>query len=137
MGDVLEALPTTPKGRIRALCIPGKRGRKPTPANYPLDVIRPTTRGDCEGGERPCRWVSCRHHLFLDVTSAGNLKLNFPHLEPDELEESCSLDVAASGGRLLEEVGGLMNLTRERIRQFEVDASNHMVDGMKRFKEPT
>ena len=32
---------------------------------------------------------------------------------------SCALDVAEKGGITLEEVGAIMNLTRERIRQVE------------------
>ena len=34
--------------------------------------------------------------------------------------ETCSLDVADRGGITLEEVGEILNLTRERIRQVEV-----------------
>jgi Sigma-70, region 4 len=84
------------------------------------EVRRPTTRADCLEGERPCPFVSCRHHLYLDVSPAtGSVKLNFPDLEPDEMQHSCSLDVADSGGATLEEVGAIMNLTRERARQIE------------------
>jgi hypothetical protein len=36
--------------------------------------------------------------------------------------ESCALDVADRGGTTLEDVGAIMNLTRERIRQVEVKA---------------
>ena len=32
------------------------------------------------------------------------------------------MDVAERGGITLEEVGGLMNLTRERVRQLEAEA---------------
>jgi hypothetical protein len=39
-----------------------------------------------------------------------------------ELGESCALDVADRGGTTLEDVGAIMNLTRERIRQVEVKA---------------
>jgi DNA-directed RNA polymerase sigma subunit (sigma70/sigma32) len=49
----------------------------------------------------------------------GSIKINFPDKEVHELEESCALDVAERGGITLEEVGSLMNLTRERIRQLE------------------
>ena len=48
------------------------------------------------------------------------MKLNFPDLEPWELQHTCSLDVAERGGITLEEVGVITNLTRERIRQVEV-----------------
>lgn len=84
-------------------------------------VPRPRSRKECASGIRPCPFVSCRHHLYLDVNEEkGSLKLNFPDLEVWELPETCSLDVADRGGMTLEEVGEIMNLTRERIRQVEV-----------------
>ncbi|MCA9588916.1 MAG: hypothetical protein KC657_26555 [Myxococcales bacterium] len=84
-------------------------------------VERPKTRAECIGGERPCPFVSCKHHLYLDVSArTGAIKLNFPDLEVWEMNETCALDVADRGGTTLEEVGAIMNLTRERIRQVEV-----------------
>jgi len=88
--------------------------------NYPRDVQRPRTRGDCMFAPRPCPWVSCRWHLFLDVNHVGSIKLNFPDLEPWELKASCVLDVAAQGGATLEEVAELLNVTRERVRQIDL-----------------
>lgn len=86
-------------------------------------IARPRNREECSGGERPCPFVSCKHHLFLDVSSrTGAIKLNFPDLEVWEMGETCALDVADRGGTTLEEVGAIMNLTRERIRQVEVRA---------------
>jgi hypothetical protein len=85
------------------------------------DVVRPKTRAECTEGERPCPFVSCKHHLYLDVSArTGAIKLNFPDLEVWEMTETCALDVADRGGTTLEEVGAIMNLTRERIRQVEV-----------------
>ncbi|CAN5786916.1 hypothetical protein BH09MYX1_BH09MYX1_59020 [soil metagenome] len=85
------------------------------------DVARPKERIECAGGERPCPFVSCQHHLYLDVSArTGAIKLNFPDLEVWEMNETCALDVADRGGTTLEEVGAIMNLTRERIRQVEV-----------------
>ena len=85
------------------------------------EIEHPRTRADCVGGERPCPFVSCKHHLFLDVSArTGAIKLNFPDLEVWEMTETCALDVADRGGTTLEEVGAIMNLTRERIRQVEV-----------------
>lgn len=86
------------------------------------EIARPKTRGDCKGIERPCPFVTCKHHLYLDVNpETGSIKLNFPTLEPWELTASCALDVASRDGITLEEVGEILNLTRERIRQVEVD----------------
>ena len=65
--------------------------------------------------------MSCKHHLYLDVSArTGAIKLNFPDLEVWDMTETCALDVADRGGTTLEEVGAIMNLTRERIRQVEV-----------------
>jgi hypothetical protein len=87
---------------------------------------RPKTRGECLAGEhaaRPCPFVSCKHHLYLDVDErTGSIKLNFPKLEPWELKESCTLDVAERDGVTLQDIGGAMNVTRERIRQIEARA---------------
>ena len=87
----------------------------------PVDIPRPTTRAECREEMRPCPWVACKHHLYLDINpETGSIKINFPDLEPWELSHTCALDVAERGGITLEEVGEIMNLTRERIRQVEV-----------------
>lgn len=68
---------------------------------------RPVVRGDClEGGineARPCPWTGCRYNIVES--------------QPDQ--PTCALDVADEGGVTLEEIGALMHLTRERIRQVE------------------
>ncbi len=85
-----------------------------------IEARRPRSRADCAAGQRPCMFISCKHHLYLDVNpSTGSIKLNFPDREVWELDETCALDVADRGGITLEEVGTIMNLTRERIRQVE------------------
>lgn len=100
---------TTEELRVGALMYP------------PADVQRPRIREQCESAVRPCPWVACKYHIYLDVNpDTGSIKLNFPDLEPWELVDSCTLDVAARGGITLEEVGDIMNMTRERIRQVEV-----------------
>jgi Sigma-70, region 4 len=85
-----------------------------------MEQLRPRERAECANGPRPCMFISCKHHLYLDVNpSTGSIKLNFPDKEVWELGETCALDVADRGGITLEEVGTIMNLTRERIRQVE------------------
>lgn len=84
------------------------------------DVAKPAKREECTQSMRPCPFVSCKHHLYLDVSPrTGAIKLNFPDLEVWEVAESCALDVADRGGATLEDVGAIMNLTRERVRQVE------------------
>ncbi|WP_437960826.1 sigma factor-like helix-turn-helix DNA-binding protein [Sorangium sp. So ce119] len=91
---------------------------------YPeTDYYKPRMRAECVDGPRPCPYVSCQHHLYLDVSArTGAIKLNFPDLEVWDMNETCALDVADRGGTTLEDVGAIMNLTRERIRQVEVKA---------------
>lgn len=101
-----------------------ERGRSEYP---PEEMWRPRTRGDCgsdgANSERPCPFVSCRHHLALDIhPERGSIKVNFPDLEPDELPQTCALDIAEVGGITLEQIASVMNLTRERVRQLETAA---------------
>lgn len=90
-------------------------------SNSELPVLeRPRTRADCEDGIRPCPFVSCRHHLYLDVSPrTGEIRLNFPGLEIEGMGESCSLDVADAGGVGLRQVGELMNISCARVQQIE------------------
>lgn len=84
------------------------------------DFRRPETRAECANMQRPCPFVSCKYHLYLDINpNTGSIKINFPHLEVWEMPDTCALDVADRGGITLEDVGEIVNLTRERIRQVE------------------
>ena len=47
----------------------------------------------------------------------------------DGSQESCSLDVAARGGRTLDEVGQLLGVVRERVRQIEARARSKLARG--------
>ncbi len=119
---------TRPRSRTIALKKITREELRISAAMYPPveDQPRPITRGECRAGgvineARPCPWVACKFHLYLDVDpSSGSIKINFPDLEPEDMKDTCSLDIAERGGITLEEVGEIMNLTRERIRQVEV-----------------
>jgi hypothetical protein len=85
-----------------------------------LEATRPKLRADCAEGPRPCPYVSCKFNLYVDVNPrTGSVKMNFPDKELWEIGDTCALDVADRGGITLEEVGAIMNLTRERVRQLE------------------
>lgn len=84
-------------------------------------ALRPVVRAQCADVPRPCPFVSCQHHLFLDVGDAGELVLNFPDIEPDQMRSSCALDIAdrqdAAGRKLGPDgLARLQNLSREKGR---------------------
>ena len=120
------------KRRVRAKTIAMKRLTKEElrigALLYPeRSYWRPATRGECASVSRPCPYVSCKYHLYLDVNpNTGSIKVNFPEREVWELKASCALDVAKQGGITLEEVGEILNLTRERIRQIEARAMSKL-----------
>lgn len=88
---------------------------EPTPEHW-----RPRTRGECMMVPRPCPFVSCKWNLYLDLTSKGNIKLNFGAIDPDAMPGTgCALDVADLGGVSWESLGPLLNVTRERMRQIK------------------
>lgn len=112
---------------VRALTVNMRTMRteqKGQPATPLHEEMRPKTWGECESIERPCPFASCKFHLYLDESPAG-LKFNFPDIDPedfDQLPATCALDAADEGGLSLEQVGVLMNMTRERVRQIEEQA---------------
>ncbi len=108
-------------------------------ALYPeVDYWRPSSRAECADMERPCPFVSCKYHLYIDVHPVrGSIKVNFPDVEVWEMTETCALDIADRGGITLEEVGEIMNLTRERVRQVETAglARLQAMDDVARLKD--
>ena len=127
--DLAEVVaPAAPTPRVRALTISmerlSKRELERGRLEWPNEGHeRPRSRAECLHGqhaERPCPFVSCKHHLYLDVNDrTGSIKVNFPVAEVWDMPDTCTLDIADRGGITLEEVGEIMNLTRERIRQLE------------------
>ena len=80
---------------------------------------------------RPCPFVSCRYHLYLDVSTKGKIKVNPLVCGIEEIDQAltilpdtCAIDVANRNpdGITLEQIGNRLGVTRERIRQIEVVA---------------
>ena len=81
----------------------------------------PETRGDCLLGMRPCPWIRCRYHMIWVVNCKPHL---WHRLSDDdivaqilELPETCVLDVADRGGETLQNIGAILGISRERVRQ--------------------
>jgi len=87
-----------------------------------VERVRPRRLSECPQSG-PCPFAGCRFHLYLDVNpSNGRIKYNFPDCEPDEIPEPCAMRVAMRKGATLEEVGRVLNVTRERARQIQNQA---------------
>lgn len=97
---------------------------------------RPLKLYECASEPGPCPWVSCRHHIGLDIRADGGLTINIPGLEEDPAaalsgaKETCSLRVAARGEIMLEEIAVLMGCSSERISQISTDAERKYEDGV-------
>lgn len=128
------------KRSVRAKTISVKRISKGLLAaereNDPAANVRrlPLVRGICEPGEGICPFITCKYHLFLDVSpNTGSIKFNFPDLiEEDgtirfeDMPATCVLDVADSGPVTLEKAGEILNMTRERVRQLDERATDKL-----------
>lgn len=85
------------------------------------DDGRPRNRDECVDGPRPCPWVSCRYHAYLEVDDRhGTIKFNHRDVHPDQLEkmaDTCTLDVAdryEGKGAPLFEVATVTGLSYDR-----------------------
>lgn len=95
----------------------------------PTNIRRlPMTRADCpDPKDGPCPYVTCRHHLFLDVNQkTGEIRFTFPDAFDEDgapelglMPATCSLDAADEGAVTLEVIGQRFDITRERARQLE------------------
>ena len=124
LSDLANPPSRRPKRRFRA---GEKRDLRIGRLLFPESFERPTRRSQCVDGVRPCPYVGCRHHLFLEVTRTGTLIFRYPDLEPWELNYSCSLDVAdavhvADEVLTQDVIGALTNVSRQRAQQIEESA---------------
>lgn len=91
---------------------------------------RPQTRSECLDGPRPCPWVSCRHHLALEVTADG-VRLMLPEDPADWTDlPTCALDVAAEGGLGQTALAALLDGTEYTYRRIR-DAERNGLDNLR------
>lgn len=91
----------------------------------PASVPASHYRGD--DGSLRCPWVSCVHHLWSEVTPAGarsgSFRVNATEYEsPADMPDPCGLLHPNEDGDTTEEVGDVLMLSPERIRQIERSA---------------
>lgn len=83
------------------------------PLTKPL--VRPLTRADCEDGERPCPWATCRYHLAGEY---GDQRKTDPAKGVNvSTRPSCALDVADNGPMSEPEIAKLLDISQPRVSQ--------------------
>jgi hypothetical protein len=94
--------------RLKQLIRSAQRNKEPAPTHE-----RPLTRGECIDMPRPCPFVGCRYHLFLEVTNTGGITLPWGE-DPEaikDLKHTCALDVAEGDGIERNELAAIFNLS--------------------------
>lgn len=89
-------------------------------------VSLPITRGDCASVPRPCPHTGCRFHVLPDRRGPAGETY-------EDLLVSCTLDAADEGGLTLKQVGEILGITRERVRQIEAVAVPKYIARMRRL----
>lgn len=95
-----------------------------------MSLKPPLTRGDClPGGSsyaRPCPYRRCRYHLLYDdyegvkrVPEGLRLEAREAKREEGNIEDSCALDLADTGGKDPIEVARALGVSRQAINQIE------------------
>lgn len=103
-----------------------------------LHADMPRRLEDCPGDDEQCPFVACRYHLWTDIESRnvrygkkGGQREYRRDLVPTDAWGSwatCALRAARQGPRTLDEVGDLLGVTRERVRQIQVAAIAHLAE---------
>ena len=100
-----------------------------------LGDVAPTNREQCNNNFRPCPCARCKYHLIFETDIRGK--------SDDEIvekllsmPESCVLDVTDTGEKTLHEVGKILGITRERVRQIEgASDRDYILKGISRLRK--
>lgn len=88
----------------------------------------PRTRRECPNG--PCPHVGCRYHLWTErrLDRHGAVVDLRETAAFGNIEHTCVLNEIARGPLTLEAIGGMFEVSRERVRQIEADALARLRD---------
>jgi hypothetical protein len=91
---------------------------------YAEYLYPPKHYADCMGKPEPCRHVFCEHHMVWCFIWGKKPTIRALLDKAESLKYTCVLKAVEKkqGGLTLQEVGDILGITRERIRQIEEEA---------------
>ena len=97
--------------------------------------VAPTNREQCNNNFRPCPWARCKYHLIFETDIRGQLDDDIVD-KLLSMPETCILDVTDTGEKTLHEVGKILGITRERVRQIEgASDRDYIIKGISRLRK--
>ena len=78
---------------------------------------KPSCRAQCKEGQRPCPWISCKHHLIWVDPKIKKLSDDDILKAISEMPETCVLDIADEGGTTLNRIGKILKYSKHACRQ--------------------
>ena len=97
-------------------------------------VSPPKVYGDCKNHPEPCPWIRCRYHMIWDRWQQIKLKGNAEIAQIlSSMPVTCCLDYAKRD-HSLEEVGKVLGITKERVRQIQ-DKALRKINRVKRKRD--
>jgi addiction module HigA family antidote len=94
-----------------------------------VDVDRARTFGECPPG--PCGFLSCRHHLGIEVSRAGTVKILSNLDDIESWPQTCSLRAAAEGPLGVPEIAAMLNISAAAVQHIEADGIARMRGGFR------
>jgi hypothetical protein len=97
--------------------------------NECINESRPKTREDCKNDVRPCPWVGCQFHLYLDVDDRNEIIFNHENtvFNDDDLENpdlrkmvhTCVLDIVdkIDDGLTFCEIAEYLGCTVKKVKE--------------------
>ena len=101
-----------------------------------LHQAMPRRLEECPDDDEQCPYVACRYHLWTDIVGrsvrygkqGSEREYRYEMVQTDAWGSwpTCALRAARQGPRTLDEVGDVLGVTRERVRQIQVAAMAHL-----------
>lgn len=84
---------------------------------------QPRNRVECPPADVPCPFVACRYHVWTSTTLRQGVVVDVQVGRGwGDVKHTCALVLAEQGPRTMDQVGKILGVSRERVRQLEAGA---------------